>query len=350
MGRGGDKEVCDAMSKKGRVKTWRKFCAVLEKYGCFGDAGVRAYVSYCHNVLGADDLYERLKNEYKICDLSIGEILVNLENVRVFDKNLLDGMKNGISVYNQAKYFNPTYWMGHHFSFSSKGVNEPPDVWAWIGVWLRPWDTIDGVGCRPCIILRDQQGWGKIACDKIRTAGMKVYSEGGKIFIGLKNGFSPNETIEFFVSWVRGASDQFLDNLGDDQQSFDAAKTFYVVPMFIRKELTGLIRTDNYEYEVEYVYRKDAQDPQSWCGEYLEISRAVGRLEASSPDGENHLSVNESKKTCYVGCGFANEKEKGLFLEVDGKRRKLNCNNLGELKDWFKNNVDLIWTGEEETK
>ena len=115
--------------------------------------------------------------------------------------------------------------------------------------------------------------------------------------------------------------------------------------MFIRNELTGSVRTDKCEYKVEYVYGNDAQQPQSWCGEYLEITRVFGRTESSLPDGENRISANESKKRCYVGFSFASEKEPGLFLEVDGKRIKIAVDTLAGLEDWFKKNIESIWDG-----
>lgn len=231
--------------------------------------------------------------------------------------------------------------MGHHFSFSS--IREKADdVWAWIGIELRPWDGVKGSGCRPCIILRNCKGWGRIACDKIRAAGRKAYEEDGKVFLGLKSEAirNPSETLKCFVSWVRNPTDQGLDTiLGDESVSLDWAKIFYIVPMFIRNELTGSVRKGACEYKVEYVQGNDAQQPQSWCGEYLEITRVIGQ-------SENSKSVNKSAKTCYVGFSFASEKGACLFLEVDGKRTKLEVESLEGLKVWFKNCVESVWTGE----
>lgn len=346
---GDDECVCAKMREKERVRKWEDLCAELEKYSCFDDLGVMAYLVYCRKVLGGDDLYKRLYTEYEMPNLTIVGILDALAKVREYDVQLLSAIEDDkeVSIYNQAKYFNPTFRMGHHFSFSSiEGKND--DVWAWIGIELRPWDSVKGNGCRPCIILRDCKGWGMIVCDKIRAAGQEVYEEDGKVFLGLKREaiLNPSETLKSFVSWVRNPTSQGLGTiLGDESVSLDCAKVFYIVPMFIRNELTGSVRTDKCEYKVEFVYGNDAQQPQSWCGEYLEITRVFGRTESSLPDGENRISANESKKRCYVGFSFANEKESGLFLEVDGKRIKIAVDTLAGLEDWFKKNIESIWDG-----
>lgn len=334
-----DKKVFNALENSSRVKTWKDLCDKLERCNYYNDEKIAAYVRYCRNLCAVDDLYPSLLQSYG--EKTVQDILRDLKEVGASDSNILTEInKNSIREYNQAKYFNPTRWMGHHFSFSSKGDNDNHDVWAWIGVWLGKWG---GACCRPCIVLRDCEGWGKIACDKLRNKGFE--EEGGKLFLPLTLDAwgKPAETLKTFIGWVRGTEGFSLHNiiLSDNKSdSFDPAKLFYLIPMFIRNELAGEYRKDDFTYIVSYHYGNDAQQPQSWCGEYLSVKKkAVSNL-------DNHADTKTPvfEKTCYIGFYFGDSTKKklGLYFEVDGGSEMITIDGLLDIKDKFVNCLSKI--------
>lgn len=339
-----DKDWFKTLKESSRVRTWKDLCERLEGYNYFNDEKIAAYVRYCRNLCAVDDLYPSLLRLYS--EKEIKDILFSLEEVAKSDCNILTAIKeNAISEYNQAKYFNPTRWMGHHFSFSSKGDNDNHDVWAWIGVWLGKWGD---ACCRPCIILRDREGWGKIACDKLRDENVKVEGEDGKVFLPLKLAAwqNPKDTLEKFIGWVRGADATTLTGIildeNNDKKSVDSAKMFYLIPMFIRNELTGTFDSsdEKYKYQVAYHYGNDAQQPQSWCGEYLSAKKVdvKGGPSEKTPAWE---------KTCYIGFYFGDTKpgkSHGLYFEVDGSSEKIELVNLNNLKGMLGRCLDWAWS------
>lgn len=333
-----DKVVFRAMNKLSRVKTWKDLCDKLERCNYCNDEKIAAYVKYCRNLCAVDDLYPSLLKSYG--EKTISDILEELDEVRKSDSNILTEIKkNPIREYNQAKYFNPTRWMGHHFSFSSKGDNDNHDVWAWIGVWLK-WGAGDKSCCQPCIVLRDCEGWGKIVCDKLReNKGLVPYvEEDGKLFLPLKKSSfqKPRNVLSTFIEWVRSSDVSLQDIIfsGNESDPFEPAKMFYLIPMFIRNELTGEYSKEGTKYSVSYHYGNDAQQPQSWCGEYLSVRKA-----ALSSENQADKKPPVFEKTCYIGFYFGDpeKKKRGLYFEVDGKSKMINDVKLNDLKKEFAN-------------
>lgn len=151
--------------------TWKDFVTELEKFSCFYDPAISAYVEYVKRVCPYDNF-------------NIGNQQLNLSDfnsVRQFENAVVDAICaleksnycNLSSYYKSPRYFISQHRMGHFFEFDLPVDNKQNDssekrVWGWVGAYYR------NEGAVVCVEFEDRDGWGKPVCDKFRELVMQL--------------------------------------------------------------------------------------------------------------------------------------------------------------------------------
>ena len=298
------------------VYTWKDFVTELEKFSCFYDPAISAYVEYVKRVCPYDNF-------------NIGNQQLNLSDfnsVREFENTVVDAICalekssycNLSSYYKSPRYFISQHRMGHFFEFDflvNNKQNDLPEkrVWGWVGAYYR------NEGAVVCVEFEDRDGWGKPVCDKFRE---KVKDGCLRFYLTEVAVSDWKKTILGFLSSVlECVVNGCNENISNDERLCENAQDLLgmkILPClleqkFFAKHHKYKVNIDNIEiiFNLEMSSGSDTEVPNSHCGRYFELK----------PMGEHEKLTEFKSVRGWIGAMYNKDKDKSgnpkLIVEIE---------------------------------
>lgn len=287
------------------VYTWKDFVSELEKFSCFDDSAISAYVEYVKRVCPYDDFNLDGKN----LNLSGFNSAQEFEDAVVNAINN-DEIKKVYSLspyYKSPRYFISQHRMGHFFEFDLPVNKEKKRVWGWIGAYYR------NKGAVVCVEFEDRDGWGKLVCDKLRE---KVKDGCLRFYLTEKKDWK-EDLKNFLSSVLECVVNGCNENISNDEDICKGAKDLLgmkILPClleqkFFAKHHKYKVNIDNKEiiFNLEMSSGSDTEVPNSHCGRYFELK----------PIGEKQTEFKSVRG--WIGAMYNKDKsgEPKLIVEIE---------------------------------
>ena len=274
-----EKEKPVAAEKLCPVYTWKDFVSELEKFSCFDDPAISAYVEYVKRVCP----YDGFKLEGQNLNLS------GFKSVQEFENAVVNAIKNAseaineyglLPYYKSPRYFISQHRMGHFFEFDlpvneEKKIDLPKKrVWGWIGAYYR------NDGAVVCVEFEDRDGWGKPVCDKFRE---KVKDGCLRFYLTEKNDWEKD--LKNFLSSVlecvvvNGCNGNISNDVNMCKNA-DGLLGMKILPCLLEQKFFAKHREygvcingndKGVRFTLEMSSGSDAEVPNSHCGRYFEL-------------------------------------------------------------------------------
>lgn len=272
------------------VYTWKDFVTELEKYSCFDDSAISAYVEYVKQVCPYDNF--NLEENEQLKNNGFNSVLSGFSFVREFENAVVNAIKKAIKEFEKYRFspyyksprnFISQYRMGHFFEFDLSPVkNEENEnaldtkrVWGWIGAYYR------NEGAVVCVEFEDREGWGKLVCDKFRE---KV--KDGCLRFYLTEVDKEPDWQKSITNFLNSVLEYIVNGKGDIFNEEKPCKNaqdllgMKILPCLLEQKFFAKHR----EYEVNIDNNKikftlemssggDAEVPNSHCGRYFELKQ-----------------------------------------------------------------------------
>ena len=324
------------------VYTWKDFVLELEKFSCFDDPAISAYVEYVKRVCPYDDF----KLDGQNLNLSGFNSVREFENAVVGAICALELEKpndyNFSSYYKSPRYFISQHRVGHFFEFDltvnkEKNKSSQKRVWGWIGAYYR------NKGAVVCVEFEDRDGWGKPVCDKFRE---KVKDGCLRFYLTEKKDWK-EDLKNFLRSVLECVVNGCNENISNDEDICEGAKDLLgmkILPCLLEQKFFA----KNHKYEVcingndkvifnlEISSGSDTEVPNSHCGRYFELK----------PIGEKQTEFKSVRG--WIGAMYNKDKsgEPKLIVEIEkGFANTVLGNNANDWDDdnwgWKCKNVEI---------
>ena len=280
------------------VATWREFVNALERYQCFDDSTIQAYVKYVRSVCPFDD--------YSIDDRWI----ISIDDFRAIKKfannvsSVIDGA-DGCKQYETVRKFCSQKWMGQYFEWKigGKGLLAGKTVWGWLGVYYR------SQGAVVCVEFENREGWGAEVCSlyehDLSDGRLILYAkDSNKVACdGLKTFFENVLKSIMEHAIVSDGNSQFCtkeEMISGYSRELLAMKSlpYMLENHFLTDEFLSKMRNNG--YEIVITSGKDEEEPSGHCGRYFELKEnKQGTKNAKKYTG--WIGVNYNDDCCRVG-------------------------------------------------